>query len=237
MQNITRKGCKDNWNAFMVKGASFSGNDIPYCPNTNKSIPTEIITYEEARAAYRKEIKNDKEFYYPAFVCFYMDDYKFDSTTGIWFRPKKAYEILKHFAGIITPDFSVNQDFPMPIKMHNTYRMRAFGYWYGTLCGKEVINNVRWGTPETYSYCFDGIPKNDIVCIGTVASGLRESLNREKFEPGFNEMLKVVSPKIILVVGSANYRCFKDLDKKGITVISFPSKTNRDFARRKRNER
>ena len=29
-----RKSCKDIWNGFMVEGAKFSINDIPYCPET-----------------------------------------------------------------------------------------------------------------------------------------------------------------------------------------------------------
>ena len=41
-----------------------------------------------------------------------------------------------------TPDFSTYQDFPEPLKVYNTYRMRAFGYWL-TKNGIKVINNIR----------------------------------------------------------------------------------------------
>lgn len=34
-----RKSNKDMWNAFMVKGASFSKNDIPLCPTTAVEVP------------------------------------------------------------------------------------------------------------------------------------------------------------------------------------------------------
>lgn len=37
-------------------------------------------------------------------------------------------------------------------------RMRAYGYWLGKN-GIPVINNIRWGTPETFEYCFEGIPE------------------------------------------------------------------------------
>ncbi len=50
----TRKGCKDIWNAFMVEGATFTKNDIPFCPTTAKELPNAIITWEEARAIYKK---------------------------------------------------------------------------------------------------------------------------------------------------------------------------------------
>ncbi len=234
--STVRKGCRDIWNAFMVKGATFTEHDIPYCPTTAKSIPENIITYDEARSIYKKELEHkNKEFKNSAFVCFYTDDYKFDSTCGIWFGYKTAFRILQHFAGIITPDFSTYQDFPEPLKIYNTYRMRAFGYCYGRQ-GGEVINNVRWGTPETYDYCFAGIPQNSVVAIGTVGGSPRKLLNRKRFEDGLDEMIKRLSPKLIIVYGSANYHCFEKLKEQGISIINFPSKTAKAFERRKTNE-
>lgn len=221
----------------MVSGAVFSTNDIPFCPTTAVEIPTDLLTYKEAKELYRRELrKGNKDFHSSSFVCFYADDGDFDSIKGIWFRSSQAYKILTHFEGIITPDFSTNQDFPIPLKSWNTYRMRAFGHWYGTICGKKVINNVRWGTAETYSYCFDGIPKNSIVAIGTVGGSPRKHIDRYRFENGIVEMMKVLSPHTIIVYGSANYKCFKELEKQGVTIVAYPSKTSRIFARRVTNE-
>lgn len=234
LKNAVRKGIKDVWwRAYMVSGATFSDNDIPFCPTTASEMPVMIITYKEAKDIYHKEIrKGNRGFLHFAYVCFYEDDCNYDSIFGIWFRSKKAYEILSHFAGIITPDFSTYQDFPYPLKLWNTYRMRAFGYWYGEICGGNVINNVRWGTPETYSYCFDGIPKNSIVAIGTVGGSPKKLADRFRFENGLTEMINVLSPHTIIVYGSANYECFKVLEKKGITIISYPSRTSKVFAGR-----
>ena len=39
-----RRGCKDVWNAFMVRGAVYSPNDIPYCPTTAVSLPVSIVS-------------------------------------------------------------------------------------------------------------------------------------------------------------------------------------------------
>ena len=196
-----RNGIKDIWwNAYMVQDATFTpGSDIPLCPTTAKSLPAMIITYSEAKAICNRELnRGNKDFIHMAYVCFYEDD-KFDSGSGIWFNSSQAYKVLSHFAGIITPDFSTNQDFPIPLKTWNTYRMRAFGYWYGTLCGNEVINNVRWGTEETYRYCYDGIPQNSIVAIGTVGGSPRKLIDRERFESGLTEMVKRLSPHTIVV--------------------------------------
>lgn len=188
-----RTGCKDVWNAFMVREATFiHPSDMPLCPNTAKEIPTALIGYNDAKTIYNKEIKaGHRNLHINAFIHFYINDEKFDGKeSSVWLFPKKAFRIIKHFEGIITPDFSTNVDFPDPIKRNNTYRMRAFGYWIG-IQGKKVFNNVRWGTAETYSYCFDGIPVGETVCIGSVASEIRKLKNRSLFEDGLKKMVKV----------------------------------------------
>jgi hypothetical protein len=215
----------------MVSGAKFSEHDIPFCSTTTSDIPALILTYKEAKEIYHKEMrKGNKGFLHMGYVCFYEDDSDFDSVYGIWFRNNHAYKILSHFAGIITPDFSTYQDFPYPLKIWNIYRMRAFGYWYGTLNGGNVINNVRWGTPETFDYCFEGIPKNSIVAIGTVGGSPRKLVDRKRFEDGLAEMVNRLSPHTIIVYGSANYPCFKKLEKKGVKIIAYQSKTAKAYA-------
>ena len=190
--NMIRKGIKDVWwRPYMVSGAKFSENDIPFCPTTATEMPALILTYKEAKEMYRKEIRrHNKDFMSLAYVCFYADDGDFDSFKGIWFRSSHAYKVLSHFAGIITPDFSLYQDFPLPLKLWNVYRMRAFGYWFGTLD------------------------------------------DRERFEEGLKELVRRLHPHTIIVYGSANYKCFKELEEQGITILAYPSKTNKAFAGR-----
>lgn len=221
-----RKSCKDVFNAFMVKEATFSRNDIPLCPMTASSVPSSLITFSQAKSIHRREIRKNPNYACDSFVCFYEDDQNFDGKReGIYAHPKRAYEILRHFKGIITPDFSTYQDFPLPLKLYNTYRMRAFGYWYGTICKKQVINNIRWGTEESFSYCFDGIEENSIVAIGTVGGSPRRRIDRERFEKGLFEMVKRLKPWCIVVYGSARYPCFDTLKKSGIRIIPFDSRT------------
>ena len=232
LEKKVRKGCKDIWGAYLTEGAYFSDNDIPYCPTTATEIPRKIITYTTAKKIFSQNTKHGSQnFFHNAYVCFYIDDYKFDSSRGIWNCPEKAYSVLSHFAGIITPDFSTNQDFPDPLKRFNTYRMRTFGYWCGKR-GQKVINNARWGTEETFSYCFDGIPINSIVAIGTVASSLRSYSGMKIFNTGIKEMISRLHPHTILIYGSANYPIFKELQNKGIHIVTYPSETNLYFKRR-----
>ena len=209
----------------MCKGASFSPNDIPLCPTTATKPPSSIITWPEAVAMYKAAIaRKDKKFFFNAFVCWYIDDYKFDGPGGIWNNYSFVLRVLRHFAGAITPDFSTYQDFPEPLKGWNTLRMRMYGYWLGKN-GISVINNCRWGTKETWRYCWDGIPKNSMVCIGTVGGSPRKLADRMRFEEGLFELVRVLNPHTILVYGSANYPCFYKLRNQGIQIIAYPSKT------------
>ncbi len=237
MLKLIRKGCKDVWNAALLKGATYSEHDIPNCATTAETLPTEILTWDEAVGLYNKAMRSKKYgFRHDAFVCFYVDDHKFVGKHGVWEEPQRALKILRHFAGVITPDFSTCQDFPDPEKRIAIYRTRVLGYFWGRN-GIAVINNVRWGTPETYSYCFDGIPKNSIVAVPTVGGSPRKLENRRRFEEGLAKMVRVLSPRIILVYGSANFPCFEKLKEQGILIRSYPSKMALAFERRKNEQK
>lgn len=232
-----RKGVIDVWNAFMTRGATFEDFDIPRCPTTAREIPTRLISWPEAKNLHKVNInQGNRNYKIRAFVHFYVDDKKFDGVkSSIWLFPREALKIIKHYDGIITPDFSISQDFPAPIKLFAIYRMRTFGYWVGTY-GIPVINNVRWGTEETWKYCFLGIPKHSIVAIGTVASGLKELRNRPIFERGLDAMLESLKPSAVIVYGSSQYKCIQKLKDKKITIVQFDSKMAQVFKRIKDHE-
>lgn len=227
----TRTNLKDIWNAFMVRDATFSANDIPLCPTyLPNGLPKKLIAFNDAKDLYNKMIKNgNTSFQVDKFIHFYIDDYWFDKPSdSVWLYPYKALEIIKHFAGIITVDFSTYIDFPKPLILYNTYRMRAFGYWIFTQ-GIPVINNVRWGFEDSWGYCFDGVDSNSVICIGTVASGIKEVAYRPLFENGLLQLVERLKPHTIIVYGSSNYDIFRLLERRGIRIISFPSKTSEAF--------
>lgn len=225
-----RKGIKDIWwNAFMVKECTkWEQGGIPFCPTEKIEIPADLITWPEAVKIHNREKKSVENYKYNAYICFFCDDYLFDGLYGIWNCYYKAIEIIKHFSGIISPDFSTYMDFPTPLKAWNIYRMRAFGFWCSTQ-GINVINNVRW-SPDTLDICFKGIPKKSIVCLGVVASDIRKSVNWTEYEHYLKIMVKELQPEIILVYGSARYKFFKDLQKQGILIKSYQIARNRKKA-------
>ena len=231
---IPRKGCVDVWNAFMVNGASFTlGSDFPFLPKSAEEIPEALISFSKAKTIHKIKIKENPDYHENAFVHFYYDDQKFDGpTSGVWKDPYSVLEIVRHFSGAISPDFSTCADFPNPIKNDNFYKMRAYDIWFYNN-NIPVIPNVRWGTQETWKYCFDGIPYNGIVAIGTVASGIDKLINRPLFEEGLYKMIDFISPHTIIVYGSSNYPFFKNLENAGIKIYTFKSETNQAFEARK----
>lgn len=233
----TRNGIVDIWNAFMLVDASFDIHDIPFCPTTAKQIPGQLVSWSEAKRLHKKAIKRgEKDYRISAFIHFYIDDVKFDGArSSIWLFPWRAYEVIRHYDGIITPDFSMCQDFPKPLKLFAVYRMRAFGYWIGAM-GLGVINNVRWGTRETWDYCFAGIRTHTVVAVGTVASGLKEKKNRPLFEEGFFELIAKLKPAAIIVYGASTYECFEKIKNMGIEVYQFDSDTSVAFRKKVAHE-
>lgn len=232
-----RPGIVDVWNAWMLKGATFSNNDIPLCATTAKEVPKKFISFGEAKTIHNKhKDAGTLSYHIHAFIHFYEDDQAFDGKkNSIWLYPKEALEIIEHYDGIICPDFSTFADFPGPLKQWNIYRMCTFGYWISSL-GIPVISNLRWGTSETWEYCFDGNPINSMLAIGVVASRIHLLENRPYFENGLFEAVRRLKPKVILVYGSSNYPFFDKLRADGISVISYPSKTNLAFAGGEKNE-
>lgn len=202
MARAARRGIVDCWNAFMVEGAMMCEEDIPLCPTIVAEEPKELISWKDAKALVKRQIAGGcGDFHISGLVHFYLDDQRFDGVrSGIWQYPQDAMDVLRHFDGIITPDYSLYQDLPKPAKLFNVYRMRAFGYWAGRQ-GLQVMNNVRWGTAETWDYCFVGIPVGSQVCVGAVASGLKRRVNRTLFNDGFAVMLDTLCPAKVLFYG------------------------------------
>ena len=207
MNEYAMEQFRNIYKSFMVEGAKFYPEfDIPECPCTAKSVPVRLIYYndmEENRS-------------YVGFVHFYMDDYKFES---VWNHPQAALKKFKRCDGIITPNFSTYQDMPVALKIYNTYRMRAIGYWLGKN-GIQVINNVRWGTPETFKYCFDGIEKNSIVCVSTVGC-LGTKRDEDRFTEGLAKMIEVLNPSHILMYGKKGRNFFDKYIESGLPVTFY----------------
>ena len=233
---VKRPGIKDMWNAYLHEGAKWTENENPIVKTTATSPPTNAISYRAAKNINKLMHKNEPNYKIDAFIHFYIDDDQFDcKTKGLWAKPEDFFKIASHFAGVIGPDFSTYADFPKPLFDFQVYKMRTFEY----ACSKRnipVIVNARWGSAKTWKHTIDELPQNSMLSIGTVGSRLKYLKNQYCFEAGFKYLVETKKPHTLIVVGSANYPCFKQARKKGVRIIQFDGDTAQYFKNKQAGE-
>lgn len=149
----------------------------------------------------------------------------------MWNDPLPRVEKLKSHKAVLAPNFSVYTEMPMAMKIYNTFRSRGCGAYLQSN-GVKVIPTLAWGGPETFWFCFDGIPKNSVVAVSTV--GVRTE--KDLFMQGYNEMLRRIKPSKIICYGKSfedmkgdiieiDYAKTNNLDKTADTSHSFIKKT------------
>ena len=126
-------------------------------------------------------------------VHFFLDDYKFEV---MWNDPLPRIEKLKLHKAVLSPNFSVYSEMPVPMKIYNTFRSRWCGA-YLQQNGIKVIPTIAWGGPETFWFCFDGIETKSVVAVSTL--GVRNE--KDLFMQGYNEMLRRIKPSKIICYG------------------------------------
>ena len=148
---------------------------------------------------------------------FFFDDYKF---IQLWRNPEKFLDRLKMFKAVVAPEFSMYIDMPKALRILMCYRRQWLGaFWQHN--GIEVIPCIITA-PNSYSFCFDGIPKHSVVCISSVGAKRKPDFNgrfNNLFERGYQEMLKRIKPERIIWTGSP----IKGIDIDNDYVIRLPS--------------
>lgn len=148
-------------------------------------------------------------------VHFFQDDYKFES---IWNRPLRYIDKFRRCGLIVQPDFSMYTDFPIIIQMYNKYRNHWLARFYSDR-GIKVLPYVMWSTPESYEWCFDGMPKGSVVSVTTNGT-LRDRAAHNYFLRGFAEMQKRLWPKKIIVFTVTNETDSIGLDYGNIEYVN-----------------
>ena len=140
-------------------------------------------------------------------IHFFIDDYQFER---VWNDAEKYVETLKEYECILSPDFSLYLDMPMPMKIWNVYRSRQIGAFYQSK-GIKVIPTISWAEPETYCFCFEGIPKGSIVAVSTI--GVKEDKKAlEIWKDGMRKMIEIIEPSTIMVYGGEIAFDYGDID-------------------------
>lgn len=217
--NSTRNGCKDVFKAFLVQNAVYAGDlEIPRIA-PEEALPMELIRFSKAIS--RKEDTTH------VWVHFYEDDVAFER---LWNHPHKYLPILKRYGGVITPDFSLYRDMPLVMQHWNIYRSRALGFWLQEN-GIPVIVNIRYGEERTYAVSCLGAPRNCVFAVGSHGC-IKTREDREYFAEGLDYAVRVLSPKTIIVYGTAPDAIFGKYKACGIRILQFDS----DFATTHRKE-
>ena len=200
----------DVFHSFLVKEADYEGYiELPKIKTSNL-IPKELVPFSKAMS----KSWND----FDCWVMFYEHDVKFER---LWNNPKRYLEKLKKFKGVISPDFSLYRNMPLVMQQWNTYRSRALAVWLQKN-GIEVIPNVRFNDERTYDFCFDGIEKFKTVSVGTHGC-IKNKVDKDYFKKGLAELVKRLSPKIIIVYGATPDDIFKVYKDSVIEIIPFES--------------
>lgn len=149
-------------------------------------LPDSLIGFNYALSSNNKD----------AGVHFYVDDYQFER---IWNEPERYIEVLRDYDCVLTPDFSLYLDMPYSMKIWNVFRSRLIGQ----MCqdaGLAVIPTVSWAEPETFDFCFDGLPEKSTLSISTI--GVKNSPEAMQiWRDGVAELIRRKKPKTLLVYG------------------------------------
>lgn len=173
---------------------------MPIIENDN-FIPENLIGFNYAKSSEEKNVG----------IHFYLDDYQFER---IWSYPEKYIDVLSEYDCILSPDFSLYMDMPMPMKIWNVYRSRQIGAYYQSE-GIKVIPTISWAEKSTFEFAFEGIPKGSIVSISTIGVK-RDEEALQIWKDGVTEMIKRIEPSAILVYGGKI-----EYDYGNINVIYF----------------
>ncbi|WP_085831185.1 DUF4417 domain-containing protein [Collinsella vaginalis] len=84
---------------------------------------------------------------------------------------------------------------------------------------------------ETFSFAFDGIEPGGTIAVGT-AGAMRDKDARKVFESGFEPMLSALTPKRIVVYGSAKSPVFALAKERGIEIVQYDTDTAKAFSKK-----
>ena len=169
----------------------------------------ELLGFNNARTSKEKH----------KFLHFFLDDYQF---YRVWNELRGNGEIIKEYAGALSPDFSLYLDYPISLQIYNTYRNRYCGAYWQSL-GVKVVPTIGWSDEKSFDFCFDGVEKGSIVAVGTVGV-MNNKEAKELFIKGYNEMLKRIEPSKIIIYGNE----IEGLEGDKIYIKPFSSKWNKE---------
>lgn len=129
-------------------------------------------------------------------VHFYLNDNRF---MQIFNNPEKYAGILKRYRYVITPDCSQYVYMPQMQRMAHSFWNKAIAaFWQKQ--GINIIFNVSWSLPESYSYAFAGLPTGCAIAIN--CTGIKGSpVSKYLWQKGYEEAIDRLNPPLIIRYG------------------------------------
>jgi len=208
---------RDDFQAFLIEGADLTENyEFPILQPCHE-IPENLIAFSNT-----KEIKDIN-----SFVHFYERD---KNILPFARNPRNYFPRVSQFMGAIGCDISMYHNMSISLQIYNTFRNRALSFWLQKH-GISVIPNIRYGDERSYSFCFEGIPKNSVISIGTYGC-IKKKDDIFYHIKGVSETIKYLKPEAILFYGTINEDIKYKLSLEGIYYKIFRSDTSRAFENR-----
>lgn len=139
-------------------------------------------------------------------IHFFLDDYQF---MRLWNNMDKYLPVLKQFKYVMAPDFSLYADDPEALQIYNHYRKHWIGA-YMQRAGIRVIPTLSWAGQYSFRWCFDGEPKKSVVAVSSVGTQVN-SVSKEMFLAGYQEMIARLAPETILFYGKVPEGCIGNI--------------------------
>ena len=151
-------------------------------------LPADILAFHEAVRASQTNFET--------IVHFYEDDRLF---MRLFRNPDKYVPKLKQFRFVISPDMSQYIEMPYYSRYANNCHNKAMAQ-YLQRQGVNIIANVTWSLPDSYEYCFVGIPKGTTIAINS--NGVNASSDSKYlWYRGYKEALSKLHPTRIIRYG------------------------------------
>ena len=212
----------ENFQEFLTIGAEWTENyEFPRLQLCHE-IPENLVAFSKRKEA--RELNS--------YVHFFEKDEKILPFAR---TPRKYFSQLSQFKGVIGCDVSVYVNMPFPRQLYHTFWNRALTFWLQN-CGLSVIPNVRYADEGSYSYCFEGIPKNSVISIGTHGC-IKKTEDILMHKKGIPETIKQLKPEAILFYGTINDDMEFILRKEKVHYVIFPSDTSLVYKSREEDKK
>lgn len=129
----------------------------------------------------------------------------------MWNDPERYALLLSDFRAVMTPDFSLFTDYPLPVQLYNHWRKHLLGaYWQSR--GITVIPSICWSDEASFDWCFDGEPVGGTVAVSSVGTQKNPEARR-LFLSGYREMMERLKPSKVIFFGDVPEGCEGNIER------------------------